>query len=51
MRSEIEVHFLVNTVILGFLTIFKKYQALSKFKAVKFVCLSTWQRDVRGFSR
>ena len=48
MRSESEGHFIVDTVILGFLTIFKKYQALSKFKAVNFACLSTWQRNVRG---
>ena len=48
VRSECEDHFLVDTVILGILTIFKKCQALAKFKAVNFACLSTWQRDVRG---
>ena len=51
VRSDSEGHFLVDRVILGFLTIFKKCQASSKFKAVNFACLSTWQRDVRGFSR
>ena len=47
VRSDSEGHFLVDRVILGFLTIFKKCHASSKFKAVNFACLSTWQRDVR----
>ena len=33
-------------MILGFLSIFKKRQALSPFEALKFVCLSRCQRDV-----
>ena len=47
MRQENEVHFLVGTVILGFLSIFKKSQALSPYEALSFVCLSSGQRDVR----
>ena len=33
-------------MILGFLSIFKKRQALSPFEALNFVCLSRCQRDV-----
>ena len=47
MRQETEVHFLVGTVILGFLSIFKKSQASSPYEALKSVCLSRGQRDVR----
>ena len=47
MRQETEVHFLVGTVILGFLSIFKKSQASSPYEALNFVCLSRGQRDVR----
>ena len=47
MRQETELHFLVGTVILGFLSIFKKSQALSPYEALNFVCLSRGQRDVR----
>ena len=47
MRQETEVHFLVGTVILGFLSIFKKSQASSPYEALKSVCLSRVQRDVR----
>ena len=47
MWLETEVHFLVGTVILGFLTIFKKCQASSTFEAVNSVCLSWCQKDVR----
>ena len=36
VRKETEVHFLVGTVILGFLSICKKSQALSPFEALKF---------------
>ena len=46
VRQETEVHFLVRTGILGFLSILKS-QALSPFEALNFVCLSRCQRDVR----
>ena len=48
-RSEAwnRVHFLVLTMILGFLTIFKKCQASSTFEALNYASLSTCQRDVR----
>ena len=42
-----EGHFLVGTVILGFLTIFKKGQASSAFEALKSASLSSCQMDVR----
>ena len=45
-RQETGVHFLVGTVILGFLSIFKKSEASSPFEALNFVCLSRGQRDV-----
>ena len=41
------VHFLVGTVILGFLSIFKKSQASSPYEALNSVCLSNGKRDVR----
>ena len=47
MRQETEVQFLVGTVILGFLSIFKKSQASSPYEALNSVCLSKVQRDVR----
>ena len=47
MRQETEVHFLFGTVILVFLSIFKKSQASSPYEAVNSVCLSRGQRDVR----
>ena len=47
MRQETEVHFLVGTVILGFLSVFKKSQASSPYEALNSVCLSRGQRDVR----
>ena len=47
MKQETEVHFLVGTVILGFLSIFKKSQASSPYVALNSVCLSRVQRDVR----
>ena len=47
MRRETEGHFLVGTVILGFLLIFKKSQALSPFEAFNSTHLSRCQRDVR----
>ena len=39
--------FLVATVILGFLSIFRKSQASSTFEALNSACLSRCQRDVR----
>ena len=47
LRQESEFHFLVGTVILGFLSIFKKSQALSPYEALNSLCLSRGQRDVR----
>ena len=47
MRRETEGPFLVVTVILGFLSIFKKSQASSPFEALNFACLLRCQRDVR----
>ena len=46
MRLENEIHFLVDTVILGFLSIFKKSQALSPYEALNSVCLTRYQSDV-----
>ena len=46
VRQEIEFQFLDGTVILGFLSIFKKIQASSPFEALNSVCLSRCQRDV-----
>ena len=46
VRQETELHFLVETVILGFLFIFKKGQASSTYEALNSVCLSRGQRDV-----
>ena len=45
-RQETEVQFLVGTVILGFLSIFKKSQASSPYEALNSVCFSRGQRDV-----
>ena len=47
VRRETEGPFLVATVLLGFLSIFKKSQASSPFEALKSACLSRYQRDVR----
>ena len=47
MRRETECHFPVSTVILGFLSIFKKSQPSSPFEALDSTCLSRCQRDVR----
>ena len=47
LRSDTEDHFLFDTVILGFLTIFKNCQASSIFEAVKSTWLSSCQRYVR----
>ena len=46
VRRETEVHFLVGSMILGFLSIFKKSQASSPLEALNSVCLSRCQRDV-----
>ena len=46
MRQETEVHFLVGTVILELLSIFKKSQASSPYEALNSMCLSRGQRDV-----
>ena len=46
MKQETEIHFLVGTVILGFLSIFKKSKASSPFEALNSVCLSRSQSDV-----
>ena len=47
VRRETECHFLVGTVILGFLTIVKKSQATSTFEALNSACLSMCQRNMR----
>ena len=47
VRQETEVHFLVGTVILGFLSIFKKSQASSPYEALNSMCFSRDQRYVR----
>ena len=46
VKQETEVHFLVGTVILGFLSIFKKSKASSTFEALISVCLSRYQSDI-----
>ena len=46
VKQKTEVHFLVGTVILGFLSIFKKCKASSPFEALKSVCLSRCQSDM-----
>ena len=46
VRQETKAHFLVGTVILGFLSIFKKSQASSHFEALNSVCVSRYQNDV-----
>ena len=51
VRQEPEVHFLVGTVILGFLSIFKMSQASSPLEALNSVCLLRCQRDVSPLSR
>ena len=47
VRLETEGHFLIGTVIFGYLTIFKKCQASSTFEALYSASLSMCQRDVR----
>ena len=51
MRQETKFHFLIGTLVLGFLFIFKKSQALSPFEELNSVCLSRFQCDVRTLSR
>ena len=46
VKQETEVHFLVGTVILGFLSVFKKSKASSPFEALNSVCLSRFQNGV-----
>ena len=46
VRQETKAHFLVGTVILGFLSIFIKSQASSPFEALNPVCLSRYQSYV-----
>ena len=46
VRWETECHFLVGTVILGLLSIFKKNQAFSPSEALNSVPLSKCQKDV-----
>ena len=46
VKPETEVHFLVVTVILGFLSIFKKSKASSPFEILNSVCHSSCQNDV-----
>ena len=46
MRQETKAHFPVGTVILGFLSNFKKSQTFSPFEALNSVCLSRYQSDV-----
>ena len=47
VRREIEFPFLLSTVILGFLSIFKMSQASSPFEALKSTCLLRCQRDMK----
>ena len=46
VKQETEFHFLVGTVILGFLSIFKESKASSPFEVLNSVCLSRCQSDV-----
>ena len=46
VRQETEFHFLVGTVILGFLSLFKKSKASSPFEALNSVGLSRCQSDM-----
>ena len=48
VRQEPKFHFIVGTVIFGFLSIFKKSQASSPYEALNSVCISRVQRDVRS---
>ena len=46
VRQETKAHFLVGTVIFGFLSIFKRSQASSPFEELNSVRLSRCQRDL-----
>ena len=46
VKQETEFHFRVGTVILGFLSVFKKSKASSPFEALNSVCLSRCENDV-----
>ena len=46
VRQETKAHFLVGTVMSGFLSIFKKSKASSPFETLNSVCLSRYQSDV-----
>ena len=46
VKQEAKGHFLVPTVLLGFLSIFKKSQASSPFEALNSACLLMCLRDV-----
>ena len=47
VMGETEAPFLVGTVIMGFLSVFKKSQSSSPFEALNSVCFLRCQRDVR----
>ena len=51
VRQETKAHVLVGTIILGFLSIFKKSQASSPFEALNSVCLLKCQSDMIPLSR
>ena len=51
VSRETKGHFLVGTVILGFLTIFQKCRASLTFESLNFTSLSKCQRDVRPVPR
>ena len=46
VKQETEVHFLVGTVILGFLSTFKNSKASSPFAALNSMCLLRCQSDM-----
>ena len=46
VKQETEVHFLVGTVILGFLSIFQRCKASSPCEALNSMCLLRCQSDV-----
>ena len=46
VRQDTNAHFLVGTVLLGLLSIFKKSQPSSPFEALNSMCLSRSQSDV-----
>ena len=48
MTQGTEFHFLVGTVILGSLSIFKNSQVSSPYEALNSVCVSRGQRNVRS---